>query len=94
MFGSDNTNIPEFDEKDWEAMTKYLQEWDNWRHRGHMDLPDFTRPEIYSIPPILALLKNAKNAEKLNKTLLCLTIILIVLTAVLAIPIIKEMIYH
>jgi hypothetical protein len=87
-------NIPRFDEKDWEAMTKYLQEWDNWRHRGHMDLPDFTGPEIYSIPPVLALLKSAENAENLNKTLLCLTVILIVLTAVLAIPIIKEMFYH
>jgi hypothetical protein len=76
-------NIPKFDEKDWEAMTKYLQEWDNWRHeRSRMDLPDLTGPEIYSIPLVLAILKNAENAERLNKTLLCLTVILTVLAAV------------
>jgi hypothetical protein len=67
-------NIPKFDERDWEAITKHIQEWDNWRHiKGHMDYPDYTRPDIYSIPIVLALLKNAGNAEKLNKTLLRLT---------------------
>jgi hypothetical protein len=88
-------NIPKFDESEWEAITRYLQEWDSWRHiKGHMDRPEGTGPEIYSIPIALALLKNAENAEKLNKTLLFLTIILVVLTIVLAIPFMKEMFYH
>jgi hypothetical protein len=84
--------IPNFDEKDWAAMIKYLQEWDHWRHaNGHMDLPDHTGHEIYSIPLVLALLKNAEDTEKLNKTLLLLTIILTFLTAVITI---RELIYY
>ena len=59
-----------------------------------MDLPDFTGPEIYSIPLVLASWKSAENAEKLNKTIIYLTIILIVLTTVLAITAIKKMTYH
>jgi hypothetical protein len=82
-----------FDEKDWEPITKYLQEWDKWRREGHLDdnleTLDYTGPEIYSIPLIIALLKNLESTEKLNKNLINLTVILTILTAVIAIPIIE-----
>lgn len=83
--------VPKFDEIVWQAMTEYLQEWDKWRdERGRMDTPDYTRTEIYIIPLVVGLLKNAENAEKLNKNLFRLNVILTFLAAVAAIPIIKE----
>jgi len=81
-------DIPKFNPKDWDEMDKYLQDWDKWKH----DTPDGTGYEIYTSPLKMALLKNAEETGKLNRSLLWLTIVLIILSIIMAIPAIKEII--
>ncbi|MDD1758588.1 MAG: hypothetical protein LUQ22_07650 [Methanotrichaceae archaeon] len=78
--------IPEFRKEDWEAMDRYLHSWDKWRH----DTPDGTDYTIYNLPLAIALLANAEATEKLNKRLLCLTVLLVIIAVLSLVAIYKQ----
>jgi len=73
-----------FSPRDWDEVTRYLQEWDEWRREGRMDMPDYTTDAMYLVPYTIALIKAQERMEHLTWALISLTIVLIALTAILA----------
>lgn len=75
-----------FDPKDWEDLTRYLKEWDEWRRRERIGRPGYTTDAIYLVPHIIVLLNAQEKLERLTWVLIFLTIILAFLAIIELFP--------
>jgi len=68
-----------FNPKDWEELHNYLKEWDKWRKKKPVGLPDYTTDAIFTVPLTIYLMKSQKQMTILTWILIILTAVLIVL---------------